>query len=170
MLVSSTRHSRRSISLGRQVYSKRDKNPYGASWGLKPVEARSTLGLSTLWTGGADEEAGSEVAGGTTAPLATMEPRSRADASRTCELQPPRSRSHRRSARVGPVESAWRNAARVLERRLHLGLSRRWRSAARGPRFRSPADAQGQPADRRRGDYGTVVAAPEAHAKICAVN
>jgi uncharacterized protein with von Willebrand factor type A (vWA) domain len=33
------------------------------------------------------------------------------------------------------VEPAWRDAARALVRRLHLGLSRRWRPAARGRRF-----------------------------------
>ncbi len=33
------------------------------------------------------------------------------------------------------AEPAWRDAARALVRRLHLGLSRRWRPAARGRRF-----------------------------------
>jgi uncharacterized protein with von Willebrand factor type A (vWA) domain len=33
------------------------------------------------------------------------------------------------------VESAWRDAARSFVRRLHLGLSRRWRPAGRGRRF-----------------------------------
>jgi uncharacterized protein with von Willebrand factor type A (vWA) domain len=33
------------------------------------------------------------------------------------------------------VEQAWRDAARSLVRRLHLGLSRRWRPARRGRRF-----------------------------------
>jgi uncharacterized protein with von Willebrand factor type A (vWA) domain len=33
------------------------------------------------------------------------------------------------------VERAWRDAARSLVRRLHLGTSRRWRSASRGRRF-----------------------------------
>jgi uncharacterized protein len=33
------------------------------------------------------------------------------------------------------VEQAWRDAARSLVRRLHLGLSRRWRPASRGRRF-----------------------------------
>ena len=33
------------------------------------------------------------------------------------------------------VERAWRDAARSLVRRLHLGLSRRWRPASRGRRF-----------------------------------
>jgi len=33
------------------------------------------------------------------------------------------------------VEQAWRDAARALVRRLHLGLSRRWRPASRGRRF-----------------------------------
>jgi uncharacterized protein with von Willebrand factor type A (vWA) domain len=32
-------------------------------------------------------------------------------------------------------EGAWREAARTLVRRLHLGLSRRWRPASRGRRF-----------------------------------
>ena len=34
-----------------------------------------------------------------------------------------------------PVDAAWRDAARVLVRRLHLGLSRRWRPRPRGVRF-----------------------------------
>jgi uncharacterized protein with von Willebrand factor type A (vWA) domain len=34
-----------------------------------------------------------------------------------------------------PVERAWQDAARSLVRRLHLGLSRRWRPARRGRRF-----------------------------------
>ena len=33
------------------------------------------------------------------------------------------------------VERAWRDAARSFVRRLHLGLSRRWRPASRGRRF-----------------------------------
>ena len=33
------------------------------------------------------------------------------------------------------VEQAWRDAARMFVRRLHLGLSRRWRPASRGRRF-----------------------------------
>jgi uncharacterized protein with von Willebrand factor type A (vWA) domain len=33
------------------------------------------------------------------------------------------------------VEAAWRDAARLFVRRLHLGLSRRWRPASRGRRF-----------------------------------
>jgi uncharacterized protein len=36
---------------------------------------------------------------------------------------------------VAPVEPVWRDAARSLVRRLHLGLSRRWRPARRGRRF-----------------------------------
>ena len=37
--------------------------------------------------------------------------------------------------RVTAVDAVWREAARSLIRRLHLGLSRRWRPAARGRRF-----------------------------------
>lgn len=36
---------------------------------------------------------------------------------------------------LAPVEPSWRDAARVLVHRVHLGLSRRWRPAARGRRF-----------------------------------
>jgi uncharacterized protein len=36
---------------------------------------------------------------------------------------------------MAPVEAVWRDAARLLVRRLHLGLSRRWRPARRGRRF-----------------------------------
>jgi len=34
-----------------------------------------------------------------------------------------------------PVDRAWRDAARVLVRRVHLGLARRWRPAPSGQRF-----------------------------------
>ena len=56
-----------------------------------------------------------------------------------------RSSRHRATARSTPtpseapelprVEQAWRDAARSFVRRLHLGLSRRWRPASRGRRF-----------------------------------
>jgi len=36
---------------------------------------------------------------------------------------------------LGPVDSAWRQAARTFVRRIEAGRSRRWRSAPRGPRF-----------------------------------
>jgi hypothetical protein len=39
------------------------------------------------------------------------------------------------SVEIGPVSAAWRDAARVLLRRLELGLSRRWRPARQGRRF-----------------------------------
>ena len=84
---------------------------------------------------GAEEEAGSEVAGGTTAPLATMEPRVAPTLLARASYSPLEAEATGEAPELRPVESAWRNAARVLERRLHLGLSRRWRSAARGPRF-----------------------------------
>jgi uncharacterized protein with von Willebrand factor type A (vWA) domain len=41
----------------------------------------------------------------------------------------------RASLHLEPVSPAWRDAARALVRRLHLGLSRRWRPARRGRRF-----------------------------------
>lgn len=34
-----------------------------------------------------------------------------------------------------PVETEWRDAARAVVRRVHIGLSRRWRPASRGRRF-----------------------------------
>jgi uncharacterized protein with von Willebrand factor type A (vWA) domain len=36
---------------------------------------------------------------------------------------------------IAPVGPAWRSAARTLVRRVQLGLARRWRPAASGPRF-----------------------------------
>jgi hypothetical protein len=36
---------------------------------------------------------------------------------------------------LAPVDAAWRDAARALVRRLHAGLSRRWRPGPRGVRF-----------------------------------
>jgi uncharacterized protein len=47
----------------------------------------------------------------------------------------PRDPDTRTSLRLAPVSLAWREAARELIRRLHLGLSRRWRPARHGRRF-----------------------------------
>jgi len=41
----------------------------------------------------------------------------------------------RAAVRLDPVSREWRRAAGVLVRRLHLGLSRRWRPGPRGRRF-----------------------------------
>lgn len=54
-----------------------------------------------------------------------------------------------------PADAAWREAARVLVHRLHLGLSRRWRPAGRGRRFdlrrtlRTSLQTGGEPLDAR---------------------
>src|SRR5205807_1222344 len=34
-----------------------------------------------------------------------------------------------------PIEAEWTDAARGLMRRVHIGLSRRWRAGSRGKRF-----------------------------------
>lgn len=41
----------------------------------------------------------------------------------------------RQSVRLQPIGAPWRVAAQALTRRLHLGLSRRWRPGRRGRRF-----------------------------------
>jgi uncharacterized protein with von Willebrand factor type A (vWA) domain len=54
-----------------------------------------------------------------------------------------------------PVDAAWRDAARALVRRLHAGLSRRWRPRPRGTRFdlrrtlRASLQTGGQPLTAR---------------------
>jgi uncharacterized protein with von Willebrand factor type A (vWA) domain len=56
---------------------------------------------------------------------------------------------------VGPVEAEWREAARSLVRRIHLGVSRRWRPGKRGRRFdlrrtlRASLQTGGDPVSRR---------------------
>ena len=83
-----------------------------------------------------DEEEGPEVvAGETTAPLATMEPRVAPALFAHASYSPLEADAIGEAPELRPVESAWRNAARLLVRRLHVGLSRRWRSAAKGQRF-----------------------------------
>ena len=64
------------------------------------------------------------------------------------------------------VERAWRDAARSFVRRLHLGLSRRWRPASRGRRFDLRRTLRAEPADRRRGAVAALAAPPAAGAAI----
>ena len=68
------------------------------------------------------------------------------------------------------VERAWRDAARSLVRRLHLGLSRRWRPATPGTTLRPSTHAAGQPADRRGGAVAALAAPPAAGAAIRAAD
>jgi uncharacterized protein with von Willebrand factor type A (vWA) domain len=59
------------------------------------------------------------------------------------------------SPRLAPADPDWIDAARALVRRVHLGLSRRWRPAVRGPRFdlrrtlRSSLQTGGEPMTAR---------------------
>jgi uncharacterized protein with von Willebrand factor type A (vWA) domain len=83
----------------------------------------------------AEEEEEPEVNGGKVAPLATMEPGAAPALFARTSYSPLEAEAVGEVPELRPVEPAWHDAARVLVRRLHLGLSRRWRPAARGPRF-----------------------------------
>ncbi|HVB34880.1 MAG TPA: VWA domain-containing protein [Patescibacteria group bacterium] len=83
----------------------------------------------------AEEEEGAKVAGETFTPLAESEPGAAPALLARTSYSPLEAESARGAPVLRRAEPAWRDAARVLVRRLHLGLSRRWRSAARGPRF-----------------------------------
>jgi len=82
-----------------------------------------------------EEEEGPEVAGGTIAPLATIESGAAPAILARVSYSPLEAEPVGEVPELRRVEPAWHDAARVLVRRLHLGLSRRWRPAARGPRF-----------------------------------
>jgi uncharacterized protein with von Willebrand factor type A (vWA) domain len=81
----------------------------------------------------AEGEQGPEVAGGTIAPHATIEPGVAPALLARASYSPLEGVGE--APELTRAESAWRNSARALVRRLQLGLSRRWRPAARGPRF-----------------------------------
>jgi uncharacterized protein len=82
-----------------------------------------------------EEEEGPEVARGTIAPLATSESEGAPAILARASYSPLEAEPVGEAPELRRAEPAWHDAARVLVRRLHLGLSRRWRPAARGPRF-----------------------------------
>ena len=65
------------------------------------------------------------------------------------ELQPCLDADGSESPELARADDEWRDAARTFVRRLHLGLTRRWRPSSKGRRSRSAPDAARQPADRR---------------------
>jgi len=75
-----------------------------------------------------------EAAGEALVPLAT-EPEAEAPALLARARYSPQAEAAGAAPELTRAEPAWRDAARALVRRLHLGLSRRWRPAARGRRF-----------------------------------
>jgi len=86
--------------------------------------------------GSAEEEEGTEAADGTLRPLALSEDDAAAPALLARgSYSPLEVEAAGAAPELTRVEAAWRDAARALVRRLHLGLSRRWRPAARGRRF-----------------------------------
>ena len=64
------------------------------------------------------------------------------------------------------AESAWRDAARSLVRRLHVGLSRRWRPARQGRRFDLRRTLRASLQTGGEALYAAVAAPPAAHAAI----
>lgn len=85
--------------------------------------------------GEADEEGAGEAATKSIVPLTTQGPEVAPELFGRGSWSPLEARADGESPQLGPVAPAWLNAARLLVRRLHLGLLRRWQSAARGPRF-----------------------------------
>jgi hypothetical protein len=86
--------------------------------------------------GEADEEEGPEAAGGALEPLAMTEPEDAEPALLArSNYSPLEAEAVGAAPQLTRADSAWRDAARLLVRRLRLGLSRRWRPAARGRRF-----------------------------------
>lgn len=111
--------------------------PSTAGSDQSPIEARRERAGPER--DGSDSEAGLEDEPGTGGPSDEAEPDSSGDDQAT-----PRWERSPYSANavegvemleLRPVSAAWRDAARALIRRLELGISRRWRPAARGRRF-----------------------------------
>jgi uncharacterized protein with von Willebrand factor type A (vWA) domain len=82
------------------------------------------------------EEEALDTAGGTRVPVAPAEPEAGAPADLTrASYSPLEGSDVALGPALAPAAPAWRDAARALVRRVHLGLSRRWAPAARGRRF-----------------------------------
>jgi uncharacterized protein len=82
-----------------------------------------------------EAEGGEQAGGATIAPLAAEKPELVPALFARAGYSPREVEAMEESPQIGPIAPAWRNAARLLVRRLHLGLLRRWHPAARGPRF-----------------------------------
>src|SRR5262245_40547278 len=83
---------------------------------------------------GADEEAGLEAQGEVSPSRITAAPGTTAARLARVSYSPLQADADA-GPELTPVDAAWRDAARALVHRLHLGLSRRWRPAMRGRRF-----------------------------------
>jgi uncharacterized protein len=81
----------------------------------------------------AEEEEGPGAAGAAFTPLVTGEPGATPVLLARTSYSPLEAVGE--APELKPADPAWQHAARVLVRRLHMGLSRRWRPAARGRRF-----------------------------------
>src|SRR5262245_3126221 len=82
-----------------------------------------------------DEEAGADANGETSAPLKTTAADTAAARRARVSYSPLQAERVDAGPELRPPDDAWREAARALVHRLHLGLSRRWRQAPRGRRF-----------------------------------
>lgn len=82
-----------------------------------------------------EQEGGTEAVGASGAPVATSEAEEEGQPGLVRASYSPLHAEGAGAPEVTRVEAVWRDAARSLVRRLHLGLSRRWRPASRGRRF-----------------------------------
>jgi uncharacterized protein with von Willebrand factor type A (vWA) domain len=105
---------------------------------LEPLaaEREEARELGRAESGRAEAEERPEGDGGSLVPLAVAE----SDAATYARLHrasysPLEAEAVGPGPELAPAEASWREAARVLVHRLHLGLSRRWKPAARGRRF-----------------------------------
>jgi len=83
---------------------------------------------------GVDEEAGLDAHGEVSPSRMTAAPETTEQLARV-SYSPLQAEHVDAGPELAPVDAAWREAARALVHRLHLGLSRRWRQAPRGRRF-----------------------------------
>ena len=86
-------------------------------------------------SGGVDEEAGPDAQGEVSPSRMTAAPETAAAQLARVSYSPLQAEHVDAGPELTPVDAAWREAARTLVHRLHLGLSRRWRPAVRGRRF-----------------------------------
>ncbi|HVB99588.1 MAG TPA: VWA domain-containing protein [Candidatus Dormibacteraeota bacterium] len=105
-------------------------------FGPEDAQGKARLAHETRPSPGkTEEEEKPEADGGKITPLAITETAAAPGLLARASYSPLEAETAGEAPELRRVEPAWREAARVLVHRLHLGLSRRWRTAARGPRF-----------------------------------
>jgi uncharacterized protein with von Willebrand factor type A (vWA) domain len=96
---------------------------------IAPQQARHALPPGT------DVDEAFSLGGGSMSPLESTGDRVEEATVFTPSSYSPLDASRFEAPQLPRVDRAWRDAARAFVRRLHLGLSRRWRPASRGRRF-----------------------------------